>query len=192
MSFTPHRSSFARRAVVLGAILIATLPVRALVAQVSLAPASIQPASVERLGLRVANPDPSPVVRVRLDVPAVFTVLGVDAPPGWTWRLTPATDTAATVIEWSGDSLAVGAFREFALLARLGADARQLTLVFPVEVSHADGRTVAWNRAGDAPPLTMDISGSTTVSASGAVALAGGALGIAALALVMALHRRKS
>lgn len=161
-------------------------------AQVALAPAGVEPAAFERLALRVANPDPSPVVRVRLEVPNAFTVLGVEAPPGWTWRRTPATDTSATVIEWAGDSLQTGSFREFAVFARLESDALPLTLVFPARVTHADGRVVTWDRDGDAPPPTMEIRGTTLVSAAGAVALAGGAIGLAALALVLALYRRRT
>jgi uncharacterized protein YcnI len=169
------------------AVLLGALSVRAATAQVALAPSSLEPATFERLALRVANPDSSPVVRVRLAVPAALAVLGVDAPAGWRWRLEPASDTTPTVIEWWGDSLAAGAFREFPVLARLQADAQPLTLVFPVRLEHADGRTTVWDRAGDAAPPTMEIRGTTVLSTRGAVALAGGALGVAALALVLGL-----
>ena len=161
-----------------------------LVAQVSIAPSSVEPAGFERIALRVANPDPSPVTLVRLGIPDVLTVLGVDAPPGWAWRLTGATGTAAAAVEWSGDTLAQGAFREFAILARLASDVRDITLVFPVRVEHADKSAVTWTRGGDAPPPTVSIRATTGLSVRGAVALAGGALGVAALALVLALHRR--
>jgi uncharacterized protein YcnI len=161
-----------------------------LAAQVSVAPASVEPAAFERLALRVANPDSSPVTRVRLEIPDVLTVLGVDAPAGWTWRLTAGTDTSAAAVEWWGDSLPRGAFREFALLARPASDVRDITLVFPVWVEHADGRTVRWTRGGDARPPTVSMRATTGLSGRGAVALAGGALGLAALALVIALHRR--
>lgn len=184
-------SSFVRgRVAPLLALLLVPLLTRAATAQVALSPASLEPATFERLALRVANPGPSPVVRVRLAVPVALTLLGVDAPAGWRWRLEPATDTTATTIEWSGDSLPAGAFREFPFLARLQADAQPLTLVFPVRLDHADGQTAVWDRAGDAAPPTVDIRGTTVLSVRGAVALAGGALGVAVLALVLALHRR--
>jgi len=170
---------------------IVLLAARPLAAQVSIAPATVAPATFERFALRVANPDSSPVTAVRLEVPAVLTVLGVDVPAGWTWHLTPATDTSATTIVWVGGSLPQGEFREFAVLARLAADARQLTLVFPARLDHADGRAVAFTRGGDAPPPAMTIRGTTDVSARGAVALGGGALGVAVLALALALHRRR-
>jgi len=162
-----------------------------LAAQVSVAPSSVEPTAFERLALRVANPDSSPVTLVRMEIPDVLTVLGVDAPPGWDWRLVAATDTSAAAVEWSGGSLAEGAFREFALLARLASDVRDITLVFPVRVEHADGRAVTWTRGGDARPPAVSIRATTGVSARGAVALAGGALGVAALSLALALHRRR-
>jgi uncharacterized protein YcnI len=163
-----------------------------LAAQVSVAPAAVEPSSFERFALRVANPDSSPVVRVRLGIPDVLTVLGVDAPAGWSWVLTPATDTSAAAVEWTGDMLPRGAFREFALFARLASDARDLTLAFPVRLERADGVTVTWTRGGDAPPLLVGIRATTGVSARGAVALGGGALGLAALALALALSRRRA
>lgn len=161
-----------------------------LTAQVSVAPSSVAPAAFERLALRVANPEPSPVTRVRLEIPDVLTVLGVDAPHGWFGRLVAGTDTSAAAVEWSGDSLAQGAFREFAVLVRPASDVRDITLVFPVRLEHADGRALAWTRGGDARPPTVSIRATTGLSVRGAVALAGGALGVAALALVLALHRR--
>jgi uncharacterized protein YcnI len=173
---------------VLGALLSAAAPLHA---QVSLAPSSVEPAAFERLALRVANPEASPVTRVRLEVPDVLAVLGVDAPAGWAWALTPGTDTSAAAVAWWGDSLPQGAFREFALLVRPAADVRGVTLVFPVWVEHADGRTVAWTREGDGRPPTVRIRATTGLSVRGAVALAGGALGVAALAMVLALHRRR-
>jgi len=163
-----------------------------LAAQVSVAPAFVEPAAFERFALRIANPDSSPVVRVRLGIPDVLTVLGVDAPPGWSWTLSAATDTSAAAVEWSGYALPQGAFREFAVFARLASDARELSLAFPVRLERADGGTVTWTRGGDAPPLLVGIRATTGVSARGAVALAGGALGLAVLALALALSRRRA
>jgi len=185
----PRLSPFARWSVTACALLWCGGPAL-LAAQVSVAPAAVEPAGFERLALRVANPDASPVTLVRIEIPDVLTVLGVDAPPGWAWRLTAATDTSSAAIAWSGDSLAQGVFREFAVLVRLASDVRDLTLVFPVRVEHADGRAVTWTRDGDARPPAVSIRATTGISVRGAVALAGGALGVAALALALALNRR--
>lgn len=163
-----------------------------LAAQVSLAPARVEPSAFERLALRVANPDSSPVTRVRMEIPDVLAVLGVDAPPGWTWHLTPGTDTSAAAVEWTGDTLRRGAYREFAILVRPASDVRDITLVFPVLVEHADGRVLSWTRGGDARPPTVALRATTGLSPLGVVALAGGALGVAALAVALALHRRGS
>lgn len=184
---TEHVRRCSRRA---GSLLAWLLIASPLAAQVSVAPSSVEPAAFERLALRVANPDASPVTHVRFGLPDVLTVLGVDAPSGWNWRLTAGTDTSATLVEWSGDSIPRGAFREFAVLVRLASDVRDVTLVMPVEVTHVDGHTVTWTRGGDSRPPTVAIRATTGLSVRGAVALAGGALGVAALALVLALHRR--
>lgn len=161
-------------------------------AQVALTPPALEPGAFERLALRVANPAPSPVVQVRLVVPEAVAVLGVDAPPPWTGRLIPATDSTPQVVEWAGGELAPGAFREFALFTRLAADVRRADLVFPVHLTRRDGSTVAWRRGGEGAPLIVGVRGTTTVSTWGATALAGAAAGLALLALVLALHGRRA
>jgi len=174
------------------AVLLFAAGAAPLAAQVSVAPAAVTPADFERFALRVANPNASPIVRVRLGIPDVLAILGVDAPPGWSWVLTPPTDTSPAFVEWTGDSLPQGAFREFPVFARLASDVRELTLAFPVSIERADGGSVEWTRGGNAPPPIVQIRASTGISTRGAVALAGGALGVAVLALGLAASRRRS
>lgn len=163
-----------------------------LAAQVMLVPPSVTPASWERFALRVANQSDTPIVQVRLAVPEAVQVLGVAAPAGWSARLIPAGEASAPGIEWSGGRLARGQFDEFAFLGRVAGDARPgAELIFPAEVMRAGGATVRWSRGGNGPPPAVTVRGAATISPTGAFALAGAAVGLAVLALVLGLVRRR-
>jgi uncharacterized protein YcnI len=171
----------------LGAAAPAGLP-----AQVVVNPGTVTPAAFERFAFRVVNQSDTPTVAVRVTVPEAIQVLGVNAPAGWTALLTPATDSAAPIIEWSGGRLERGAYDEFAFLGRVAADAKPGSeLIFPVRLTRANGATADWAWGGDARPPSVTIVGVTTVSAAGAFALAGAATGLAILALVLALVRKR-
>lgn len=162
-------------------------------AQVALDPKSVTPAAFERFAFRVVNQSDTPTVAVRVTVPEAIQVLGVNAPPGWTAALIPAGDSAAPVIEWSGGELARGGFTEFAFLGRVAADAKPgAELIFPFRLTRANGATADWAWGGEARPPTAAIVGVTNVSPAGAFALAGAAMGLAILALVLALVRRRA
>jgi len=165
---------------------LAILP---LLLQVSIRPLSVVPAQHERIALRVVNPSDTPLVAVRIEVPSVLTVLGLDEPPGWTARLIPATDTTAQAIVWSGGALHRLEFREFAFLARPAADAKTLPLVFPVRLHRADGAVRVWGPGGIAPAPTIEISTATGITNGAAFALGAAGVGLALLALTLALRR---
>lgn len=151
------------------------------------------PAAWERFTLRVVNQTDTPTVAVRITLPEAIQVLGVAAASGFTARVEPATDHSAPVIEWSGGHLDRGGLVEFAFLGRVAPDARPgAELVFPVQITRANGSTVEWVRGGAGQPPVATVEGTTAISASGAFALAGAATGIAILALVLALVRRRS
>lgn len=160
--------------------------------QVSVRPTTVVPAQHERYAVQVANPIDTAIVAVRVAVPDAITILGVDAPVGWTARVTPGTDSSARTVTWEGGSLARGEFREFAFLGRLPADARRETLVLPVALRFAGGTERRWGGGtGDvAPPPTVAIRGGVAVSAGGAFVLAAGALGIGVMGVALALRRR--
>lgn len=157
--------------------------------QVSITPPTVTPAAMERFALRVANPTDTPIVSVRVAVPEALSILGVDAPAGWTARIVPGSDSAAPAIEWTG-SLGAREFRELAFFARLGGAVKNETLVFPVRVVRADGRERRWGPDGIAPAPVVQIQGALGVTAGGAFMLASAALGLAILALALALLRR--
>ncbi len=164
-----------------------------LTAQVVLDPPSVTPAAFERFAFRVVNQSDTPTVALRVTIPEAVQVLGVGAPPGWTARLQPASDTAAPVIEWSGGRVDAGGFTEFTFLGRVAADARPGSeLVFPVRLTRASGSTVDWAWGSEGRPPTVAIRGTAAISPAGAFALAGAAMGLAILALVLALTRRRA
>ena len=167
--------------------MLAILPV---LLQISIRPLSVTPAQHERIALRVVNPSDTPLVAIRIEVPSVLNVLGLDAPPGWTARLVPATDTTAQAIEWSGGALHKLDFREFAFLARLTADAKALPLVFPVRLHRADGAVRVWGAGGIAPAPTIGISAETGITAGAAFALGAAGIGVSLLAVALALRRK--
>lgn len=179
-----------RRLVILG--VLAGAPSAPLAAQVALHPATVEPAQWARFALQVVNRQESAIVSVRLEVPEAVTVLGTNAPPGWTFRLHPASDTTPQVIEWREGILPAGGFQEFAFLGRVMGDARRKELVFPVHLRRADGTERHWGRgSGAARPPTVQIRGSTAITAWGAAALGGAAFGIAVLALGVAVARAR-
>jgi uncharacterized protein YcnI len=162
---------------------------RALTAQVVMQPNAVTAGTIARYALQVANLREVAIAQIRVQVPPALTLLGVDAPAGWTARSVPATDTSPLAIEWTGGALAPHQLREFAFLARLTATAAQHELVFPVELRGADGRTTDWAGSGAAPAPVVQIAGGLGVTAGGAFALAAGAFGVALLAIALSMRR---
>jgi uncharacterized protein YcnI len=157
--------------------------------QVSVRPPSVVPTRHERFAVQVANPTDTAIVAVRVDVPEVLVVLGVESPPGWTARIVAGTPTTSQAIEWEGGALGERQYQDFAFLARLPADARRTPLVFPVRASFAGGAIREWRTGGVGPAPEVAIRGTVGVTAGGAFVLAAGAFGVAVLALALALRR---
>ena len=161
-------------------------------AQVAITPTTILPGGWERISLRAVNQTGPGITEVRLVVPEIVGIIGVEPLSGWALARTAATDTTPQTLTWSGGPILPGEFIEFAFLGRVAADARRKELVFPVRLTKEDGSVVSWDSTnGDAPPLRVQIRGSTRVTPWGAVGLAGGAFGLSVLALVLALAGRK-
>lgn len=158
-------------------------------AQVQIVPLRMEPAAWDRVALRVAGGAAPAIVAVRIELPDALAVLGVEPVPGWVAVTTPSSSEGPTTVEWAGGRLASGEFREFAFLGRLAADIRQRDLRVNVALVRENGDSTRWRAAGDHPPLRIAISGTTSVSPWAAVALAGGAFGVAVLALAFAIRR---
>ncbi|MBI4421653.1 MAG: DUF1775 domain-containing protein [Gemmatimonadetes bacterium] len=164
---------------------------RAAFAQVAIYPPTTTPATWERFAVRVVNQTDTPTVAVRVEVPQAVTIMGVDGGRMWPFRMTPGTDSTPQHIEWRGGPIRKGEFREFAFLGRLAADARQEDLVFPMRIERASGSVVEWRRGrGEnyAAPR-VEVLGTARLSPAGMLAMAGAAVGIAILALVVAIAR---
>ena len=154
-------------------------------AQVAFHPAVTTPAAWERFAARVVNATGDPtIVAVHIDVPGAVVVLGVEPVPGWEILQVAGTDSTPHRITWRGGTVERGELREFAFLGRVAGDASRATLVFPVTLT----------RTADAADEThagrVAIEGATRLSTRGALAVAATALGLALIALLVALSRR--
>lgn len=183
---TPH-PSWLSTLIVLGCILTPG----ALGGQVSLAPSTIMPGAWERITLRVVNQTDTVTTGVRLTVPETIGILGVERSGGWNGVVNRASESSPQTIEWTGDSLVRGEYRDFAFLGRLSADARRRTLVFPVALTKGNGSVVEWGRGtrGAAAP-EMNIVGTTRITTWGTFGLASVAVGIAVISLGVAISGR--
>lgn len=160
-------------------------------AQVSVHPATTTPGAWERFAIRVVNPSDTPIVAVRVEVPTVITILGVEPADGWAMQA--ASETLPQTISWMG-TVSRGVFQEFAFLGRVAGDARQATLVLPVTLIRPDGSELAWTAPSGSPRPAprVRIVGTTQLSGSGMVALAGAALVVAVLGLIVSVTKRRT
>lgn len=180
-----------RYAISILAIVIATPAA----SQVAISPQVTTPASWERYAIRVINQTDTATVSVRVEVPEIIHILGVEDKAGWTVQIIPATDSGRQAVSWTGGRVTRGKFSEFAVLGRLDPNAKREPLGFPVQIQRANGSVVEWRgRAGEpyAAPR-VEIRGSVTISQSGAVALSsiGIAIGILSIIIAVALGTRK-
>ena len=161
-------------------------------AQVAVNPVITTPAAWERFSVRVINQTDTPTVAVRVEVPAAVMVLGVEPKSGWTFQVVPSVDSGPAVITWTGGSIRKGEYGEFPFLGRLEAQARQEELVFPVRIQRANGSAAEWRRPRGEPyeAPRVEIAGTVRVSPAGQLVMAGAAIGIAILALVVAIANK--
>jgi hypothetical protein len=82
-----------------------------------------------------------------------------------------------------------GEYGEFPFLGRLKADSRQEDLVFPVRIERATGSTVEWRRGRgeDYAAPRVQVAGTVRVSAAGQMLMAGLAVGLAIVAIIVAI-----
>jgi uncharacterized protein YcnI len=160
-------------------------------AQVAIHPMTTTPAAWERFALRVINQTDTATVAVRIEVPEALSILGVEADPAWRFQVIPQTDSSPAAIEWAGGAVRRGEVREFAFLGRTQADAKQNDLVLPVRITRASGSVVEWrNYPGrDYAAPRVRVVGTVGISGRGAMMMAGVAIGISLLALIIVLGR---
>lgn len=160
-----------------------------LAAQITVSPRQVAPTDFVRLAVQVTNPTDTAIVAVQVAVPEALAILGADAPPGWSARITAATDTSPQTIEWSGGQVARRDFREFPFLVRLGANAERTDLVLPVRIRRADGSVRDWRPGGYGPAPVLVVEGTIGITARGAFVLAAAGIGLSALGIGLALRR---
>lgn len=153
--------------------------------QATISPRNTTPAAWERFALRVVNQSDTATVSVHVDVPDAVTILGVQPVPQWSVRQTAATPSSPQSIVWHGGELHQGELQEFVFLGRVAGDARQTDLVFPVRLARIDGSVV------EERGLRVAIEGRTRLSIRGVMAIAGTALGVALIALMVAVSARQ-
>lgn len=158
-------------------------------AQVSVSPQVTTPAAWERFAVRVINQTDTATVAVQVEVPEIIMVLGVEPKAGWTIQSVPPTDSTGQVISWTGGAVTKGQYGEFAFLGRLEANAKREDLGFPVRIQRANGSVVEWRRRPGEPYAAprVQIAGTVSISSSGQMALSGAALGLAIVAIIIAV-----
>jgi uncharacterized protein YcnI len=90
-------------------------------AQVTVRPISATPGTWERFAVQVTNQIDSPVVTVRIEIPAELVVVGVEPRPEWPFRF-DSLESGGYTIEWRGGWIAQGEFQEFRFFGRLRTD----------------------------------------------------------------------
>jgi uncharacterized protein YcnI len=172
-------------------IVLLTLVLEPAHAQVAVNPVVTTPAAWERFSVRVINQTDTPTVTVRVEVPAVVMVLGVEPKTGWTFQVVPSVDSGPSAITWTGGAIRHGEYGEFPFLGRLQPQARQEDLVFPVRIQRENGSVVEWRHQEGEPYAAprVEIAGTVHISPAGQFMMAGAAMGIAILALVVAVAK---
>jgi uncharacterized protein YcnI len=107
-------------------------------AQVMITPASITPAGWARFDVAVVNSRDQQVTGVRVEVPEIIAILGIDSNDGWTYVSQRASDTTAQFIEWTGSVLSRGDLETFSFLGRLAGDSKERSLLFPMTIARGD------------------------------------------------------
>jgi uncharacterized protein YcnI len=168
------------------------LTAASLEAQVAINPTTTTPAAWERFVVRVINQTDTPTVAVQVEVPSALAVLGIEPKAGWSFETTQKPDSGPTVITWRGGTLKRGEFGEFPFLGRTRGDAKQEVLVFPVKIERANGSSVEWRKGigEDYQAPRAEIVGSVTVSPSATIMVSALALGVAMIALVVAIAKK--
>lgn len=171
-------------------------------AHVVVSPENVPADSFEKLTVSVPTEKEIPTTEVRVEVPEGFTVFGVQPVPGWDYEL-EEDGGVITEIPWSGGEIRPQEFQEF--VVQTETPEKSGSFSWKAFQTYEDGSVVEWAgppaaeepasvvevvsggaRAGESGPAGQSAgSGFTTVAAYGGLVLG-------ALALVVALRRRKA
>jgi len=170
-------------------------------AHVRVLPEEVPADSYEVLTIRVPTEKDIPTTQVRVEVPAGFTVLGVQPVPGWDHEF---EENAGNIeaITWSGGEIGPQEFQQFAVQARTPKDTGDFA--WNAFQTYEDGSVVEWTGSEDAEEpasvvrvaadadepgnATQEAGSWNSASAGGIVPIAAyGGLILGALALIVAL-----
>lgn len=145
--------------------------------QVMITPNSITPAGWAHFEISVVNSRDDAITGVRVVVPEIISILGVDPTDDWTYESQPAAGSAPQFIEWTGSTLSRGDLATFSFLGRLAGDAKKRSLLFPMTITRgSDVQEINARESG----VLVQIIGSTILTP-----WAG--LGVAALAFAVSM-----
>ena len=172
------------RALALAATALLVFPATA-AAHVEMSPDRVDPGSLTLF--TVLSPDESdqPLTGLRLTVPDGMEADAAAATAGFTTELVRDQAHRIVAISWQGGSVAADDLGLFRFSASVGSDAETLHLV-GVQ-TFADGSTKVWKT----PVVEVAKESAGSGSDDGARGLAGAALGLAAVAFVLVVRRRR-
>jgi uncharacterized protein YcnI len=201
------RANWIRSSVVAGALLLSLQALAS--AHAVVYPQQVVANAYEKFSLRVPNEKDIPTVKVKVEIPAGFTVSRVQPLPGWSYTFTKDAGGIVTAIEWSGGEIAATEFQEFVMSGKAPANAGKSA--WKAYQTYKDGTVVEWAGPSDAKTpasimevvagtATTDTHGQATPPAAAAAVpadhgvtgwAAWGGLVLGAAALLVALFKKK-
>ncbi|HLO01825.1 MAG TPA: YcnI family protein [Symbiobacteriaceae bacterium] len=204
------RANFMRSSIVAGALLISVQGIAS--AHVTVYPKQFVAGAYENFVLRVPSEKEIPTTKVKVEIPAGFTVSRVKPVSGWTYTFTKDASGKVTAIEWTGGEITATEYQEFGMSGKAPAEAGKVA--WKAYQTYKDGTVVEWTGPSDAktPASVVEVvAGTGTADAHGDVHdakpaateaakeeahgvtgwAAWGGLGLGALALLVALFKKK-
>lgn len=204
-----------RSSIVAGALLLSLQGIAS--AHVTIYPKQFVANSYENFVLRVPSEKEIPTIKVKVEIPSGFTVSRVKPVPGWSYVFTKDASGKVTAIEWSGGEILSTEYQEFGISGKAPAETGKFA--WKAYQTYSDGTVVEWTGPSDAQTPasvvevvagtgTTDSHGATTPTTPAAPATetktagettgnsastwAGwGGLALGAIALVVALFKKK-
>lgn len=161
------RATYLRSSIIAGALLISLQGIAS--AHVTVYPKQFVAGSYENFVLRVPSEKEIPTIKVRVEIPAGFTVSRVKPVPGWSYTFTKDASGKVTAIEWTGGEITATEYQEFGMSGKAPAEAGKVA--WKAYQTYSDGTVVEWTGPSDSksPASVVDvIAGAATIDGHGA------------------------
>jgi len=158
-------------------------------AQIVVSPLQAMPGRWERVSIQVTNPLDSPIVAIRIEVPAEMIVAGVEPHPEWPFEIDSLAG-GGHAIEWRGGWVAQGELQEFGFLARIRSDIDADQVMLPTHLTRVGGDVESWMGGGDAPAPRIFVDRTPELTSQGTAMLGVVALVVSVIALAIAMVAR--